>query len=180
MPGALPCWRLDSLLRRAVADGLHGLILEGAFLGSKHGLSGGKGRTRVEVLGRALHLLLTEKPQCERARLMFSMADQNRSGEIQKEELQRMLESHVRLVGAAVPWLVDRSMQSTEETTAGADHTNSIISQLKHEIESEVPAAVEEIFSELDADGNASLSAEEWTWPGAVTPSLWIFSAWRG
>lgn len=148
-------------LREAVSAGLRGLLLEGSFLGKRE-IHGGEGRSRVEVLARALQLLLTDRPQCERACLMFSMADLNKSGAIQKQELHRMLESHVSMVGAAVPWLMHQSLRNSPDNRGLEDRMQAVIADLKQEIAAEVPAAVEQIFSETDTDFNSVLTEREW------------------
>jgi len=162
----------DAGLRAALAQGLAGLCLGQGFLGKPGGAdSGARGRSRVEVLGRALHLLLTDKQADERAGLIFCMADFNGSGQINQAELKGMLHSHLRLVSAAVPWLMDQSDVLGRPGGRQGDAA-AVTELLRSEVESEVPAAVAQIFADLDQDGSNGISQAEWEYAWRKYPEL--------
>mmetsp|Transcript_29217 Transcript_29217/g.52227 ORF Transcript_29217/g.52227 Transcript_29217/m.52227 type:complete len:283 (-) Transcript_29217:83-931(-) len=165
----------DPCLRRAVCEGLSELILGGgSWLGKASASVGARGRSRVEVLGRALHLLLTDRQADERAGLIFCMADFNGSGRINQAELERMLQSHLRVVSAAVPWLMEQSNSLPGEAGVEAlqDRVARVTGLLRSEVESEVPAAVAQIFADLDQDSSDDISAAEWELAWRTHPEL--------
>jgi hypothetical protein len=102
------------------------------------------------------------------------MADFNGSGRINQAELERMLQSHLRVVSAAVPWLMEQSNSLPGEAGVEAlqDRVARVTGLLRSEVESEVPAAVAQIFADLDQDSSDDISAAEWELAWRTHPEL--------